>query len=48
MSDTEMIRGFVKNILKPIIAEAIAEVKGIPTEHLIRQTAENAKALFSI
>ena len=26
MSDTEMIRGFVKNILKPIIAEAIAEV----------------------
>ena len=26
MSDTDMIRGFVKNILKPIIAEAIAEV----------------------
>ena len=29
-------------------AEAIAEVKGIPTEQVIRQTAENAKALFSI
>ncbi|MBO4916537.1 MAG: helix-turn-helix domain-containing protein [Bacteroidales bacterium] len=26
MSETDMIRGFVKNILKPIIAEAIAEV----------------------
>ena len=25
MSETDMIRGFVKNILKPIIAEAIAE-----------------------
>ena len=30
MSETDMIRGFVKNILKPIIAEAIAEA-GVAT-----------------